>query len=494
MPIIDIPDPCSPCKKEPDPCCEPKPCEPCDPCKAPACPIQLDTTCLIYNKYGQGESKLQNLQLPNGSNGKDIFDKIDQLLGENIPFNFETYDLSCLANQYVIENFQDFVESVSKEICTINEIIQSNYDILFVLISDLEIKVDDINNPEIIDGGSLQILQTDDLEQIIYKLKDGYYILESLIGGLGANPDFSPSNSSSISWIIGGTKGHQPTASVKKSPNPGNALQILANGLFVPPGNNNIQVLGYIPNTKTITLSGGGGQVILPPDKDEQTLSLNNVTKVLTISNGNSVNLSNILPNFIQVPITPNSTNSIQLLANGPANTNITANVKVSACVDNLLSINPDGLCVTPPAIPPPPDEKVRATNGGLISGFLDEKLEGCTNGALTTNIAYNNVTDRVTVCGTINLVPLLTAISASPAALSAFCAMVEGCLCFSFKVRNTGVINQSYDYTDCDGLAVNGTVLAPAEYHEICARSVSPSIGNDPDTIQISNSGYCNV
>lgn len=51
--------------------------------------------------------------------------------------------------------------------------------------------------------------------------------------------------------------------------------------------NQNITIQG-----KVITLSGNGGSVTLPADKDEQTLSL--LGNVLAISNGNSVKLQNL--------------------------------------------------------------------------------------------------------------------------------------------------------------------------------------------------------
>lgn len=473
------PDPCS-CQhtRNCDSCAEPTTCVP-----DTGCPVILDTKCSVYNKFGQ-INNLPFMNMPNGSTLTAILERIDDILSETSPL-FSPYESLCLKFPgFIINDLPSFISTVDDKFCSISTDLNNVNTFLTTEISNLTSAVDTINHPEITDNCGLGILTTDTIKQILLKLKDGFCLLNQNIFS-DNSPSFLPIESSTVRWLLAGNKNHTPTAIVKKSATAGNTVQILSDGLFVPnTGSGLIQNLSFNTGTRDLAISSGN-TVNIPTGNVNQTLSLNTSTKKLSITGGNTVDFAPIIPVFSQTSISPTSTNSIQLLASGTANTNITANAKISSDVGNIVSIHSDGLFAPTPVASP--DEKVKASSAGT-TGTLIEKVEGCVNGSITTVVSYNNIADKLTVCSGINTTTLLTEISSTPALLTALCNMVKGCLCFKFRILNTDVGSTTYSYTGCDGIVHTGLSLGAGSSVDVCG-----TVADSPDTnTYIFNLGYC--
>lgn len=490
MPTINLNTGCSSCEDNSvvvisNPCtCRLPNCETCNPTKDCGCPIKLDTSCVIYNKNGGVQSGLINISYPNGTNLKTILERIDVLLGQNNIFNFDSYDLSCIRALYPINGFGDFASAVSKEICGLKSDLDTINCSLSEQINNFNTLIDTLNHPNFSDTCGLGIGTSDTIKDILIKLKDGYCSLKNTIQSENS-PSFLPINSNSVSWISGGFKGHQPTANVKVSVASGNTLQLLSDGLFVPSSTvpSNTQVLSYNPGTRIISLSGGGGSVTLPPDSDNQNLTFNCSSKVLSISGGTSADLSCLA----ETPNAKIDTNSIQTVLSGTNNRTISSNVKISACSGNLLTIQSDGLCATyaPSLSFATTDEKVMASSTDTNpAGYLDEKIEGGVVGALTTSAAFNTLTNKVKVTTTANIPSLLGALVAD----AGFCAAITACICFKFRLRNTGVSSATYSYVDCSNTSHTGLTIGPGVSIDVCGKSVD-SVSTD---IIFNNLGFC--
>ena len=163
--------------------------------------------------------------------------------------------------------------------------------------------------------------------------------------------------------------GNNLTASVIVSPNAGNALQALANGLFVPAA-----AFTSIQDTTSVdlTLTGGvlSADVIISPNAGNQLQLLANGLYVapstfsLTVTDTNTVDLtlagSNLSANVI---ISPNAGNALQVLPNGlyvspgsyslsDCNNNpLPAGARVLTCpsVTSALNINNQLIVSNPP-------------------------------------------------------------------------------------------------------------------------------------------------
>lgn len=489
MPTINLNPNCDPCIDNSvvvisNPCtCQLPSCHTCnpDPC---GCPIKLDTECVIYNKKGLTQSELINISYPNGTDLKTILDRIDVLLGQNNIFNFDSYDLSCLRALYPINGFGDFATAVSKEICGLKSDLDTINCSLSGQINNFNILIDTLNHPNFSDTCGLGITTSDTIRDILIKLKDGFCSLKNII--LSENsPSFLPINSSSVSWISGGIKGHQPTANVKISTASGNTLQLLSDGLFVPTTSSSLapQILSYNAGTRVISLSGGGGTVTLPPDNDSQNLTFNCTSKILSISGGNTADLSCL----VETPNSKTDTNSIQTVLSGGSNRNISSNVKISTCSGNLLTIQSDGLCATytPPESFSTTDEKLKASSSDANpAGYLDEKVEGAGVGALTTTTVFNALTNKVKISTTADISALLTALAAD----ENFCSAITACICFKFRLVNTGVISATYSYVDCSNVNHTGLTLGAGVSVDVCGKSVDSS---STDMI-FNNLGFC--
>jgi hypothetical protein len=423
--------------------------------------------------------------MPNGSTLTSILEKIDDSFAATSPV-FSPYETTCLNYPgFVINDIPDFLEAVDNQVCTINDNLNILNDSIITKIANLTATVDAINHPNFTDNCGIGILTSDTIKQVLIKLKNAYCAVAANVY-TDNSPTFLPINTPTISWVLSGLKNHTPAASVIKSGQPNNALQILSDGLYVTANSSGtVQIISYNSGTRVVSLSNGGGSFTLPADADAQTLSLNTGTKVLSISGGNSVNLTPVIPTFTQTAISPTNTNSIQISATGTANTNISANAKISSDVGNIISIHSDGLFAPTPT--PSPDEEVKASSAGT-PGTLIEKVEGCTNGATTTSVTYNNITDKITVCAAVSSSGLLAEIAATPALLTALCVMVKSCLCYKFRVLNTTGSPVTYSYTGCDNTVHSGLSLGANAYVDVCGISVTP---NDATTY-VFNLGYC--
>ena len=96
MPTIETNCDCAPCQDPIVPNVN-NTCAPTDPCVVDtSCPVNLDTDCVYYNKFGQSQSYLTNLGLPNGTSLKLILEQIDESLGFLTAYNFPLYTASCI--------------------------------------------------------------------------------------------------------------------------------------------------------------------------------------------------------------------------------------------------------------------------------------------------------------------------------------------------------------------------------------------------------------
>ena len=60
----------------------------CDQCQEPDCNYEVDSGCVVYHPLPTTEpSKLENLGMPNGSTAEEIFEAIDDFLGNSASFS-----------------------------------------------------------------------------------------------------------------------------------------------------------------------------------------------------------------------------------------------------------------------------------------------------------------------------------------------------------------------------------------------------------------------
>ncbi|XAI97407.1 tail fiber protein [Leptolyngbya phage Lbo-JY46] len=351
------------CEEYTTPCSE-------DPCTSQTgCPIPpTDASCIYYNLLNtQG---LSCIGVTAGTNLKVILEKIDEKLCSLVPFDFSSYAISCLNSPTPILTFKNFAEKVASDLCTV----KSNIVNLQNNINILTTTVNNINTPQIIDGCSIGILLTDNIKQILQKIVNKICSLN--VTNVDNSPSIVTTNSNSITFVTSGTKNHNITAAVNISTDSGNNIQSRANGLFVPlPPTAVPQTLSFNPTSRVLGISGGN-TITLPPDLDNQILSLDNINKILSISGGNSVDFTPILSSIAvsQTPITANNTNSINFTASGTANHVISASVRVDNTQPNGLSLNSNGLFVTPETPITKIDSNtliltLSGTNGHIIRG-----------------------------------------------------------------------------------------------------------------------------
>lgn len=174
----------------------------CDPCNTnTGCQIQLDWDCLIYHKSNNQVTQLDCLALTNGATLTQFAEAVDSYICQ---LKVADYNLPCLRADYTINSLKQLAEAIDIEICQIKS---------------------DIDN------------------------------LESLV-----NLPITPVDTQSINLTVSGTNAHTIQADVIVSPQAGNQLSTLVNGLFSAP----------------------------------QTLSVNYTTKELSISDGNTVSLAGL--------------------------------------------------------------------------------------------------------------------------------------------------------------------------------------------------------
>jgi hypothetical protein len=467
--------PCSCVQVEPN-------CSPCD--EAKVCPINLDTSCIFYNLYTD-TSKLTCLALSNGVSLTQILEAIDTKLCQVLP-SIPSYNLPCLRNDYVITNFKQFSEAVDEEFCTMRVELENLINTNKNNISSLSTLVTSIYTPALTDCGTIGLTPGDTIIQVLQKYANKICNIQATCCS-DNSPSIIATNSQSILFTTSGTKNHNITASVQKSNVLGNLLQIFPDGLYcsvsVP---NYTQVLSFNSLANTISLSNGGGSIILNTDLDNQLLSFNCVSKILTISNGNSVNLSCLSGSgsITETPLVAIDTPTINFTTSGTNGHILTGDVLIpgliSSTVNNSISINAGGLYSI--------DEKVKLNSLDATPGYLETKLSGKINSLISTVVSSNNTTNKAEFESVLDVAALLSTISSNPVFLNTFTNLVKSVLCFKFRIKNTNSLSETYSYVDCSGVSYSSLSLSAGASIDICGESANTL----SSFVTINNLGYC--
>jgi hypothetical protein len=192
-------------------------------------------------------------------------------------------------------------------------------------------------------------------------------------------------DTNTVNLTTSGTSQHTLQADVKISAQQGNDLQVLPDGLFVDISaicdevrqcfsGVDTQSIQYIYNPANGQHSAN---VIVSPDPTNQ---------VLILPTGLYVP-----PAPGQTPINPIDTATVDMVAGGPFNTNLSANVKVSSALNNCLTVNPDGLyspCTSETPNTVIDTNTVDLTASGPFNRTIqaDVKVSSAPNNCLTVN------------------------------------------------------------------------------------------------------------
>lgn len=466
-------------------CCKPEvDCEPC--ANSSGCPVNLDTKCVFYNLSSSDPSGLICMNLPNGTSLTDILEEIDTKLCQAFP-DIAAYDLPCLRSSYTILNFQDFAEAVDYQLCYVKSLISSTKTSLEVSIGNLSTLVTSIYTPDITDCGDIGLDPGDTIIEVLQKYADK--ICEIVNECCGDNsPNLNTTNSSTLSFVTSGTKNHNLTGSVKVSSTFGNLITVNPDGLYCTVSIPSMyQTLSYNSGTNTLSISNGNS-VVLGSAPAPQTLTFDCVSMILGISDGNTVDLSCIASGpFVETPLVANDSSSINFTTSGTAGHILTGSVIISPNANNILTNPGNGLYV--PAPTASTDQYVKLNSGDPSAGYLEDKIIGVVNSLISTTVTSNNITHQAEVEAVLDVEELLDTISTTPAYLTAFCNIVKACLCFKFRIINTDVSSQTYEYTDCNGVDHAGLSIGAGSSLEICGTAIDVS---DPTKVTVQNLGYC--
>lgn len=480
---------CTPCTCYQSNPCIPCQADPCDPCAAAqGCPINLSTECVFYNLNSSEATGLTCLNIENGISLKTILEAIDTAICAITPVNILAYTVPCITNSYSVTNFQEYIEAVDQELCVLKLNISNNLTTLTNSIAATNTLVNTIFYPAISDCGTLDLEVGDSIIIVLQKYADAICnILATCC--VDDSPSINATDSSTLNFTTSGTKNHNITAAVKLSAVFGNEIEILPDGLYcsvaIP---DYTQVLSFDSGTNTVSLSNGGGSIVLNPDADAQTLSLNCITKILTISGGNAVDLSCVASGpFVETPLVAVDTATIDFTTSGVSGHILTGSVipagLISATAGNSIVVSAGGLYSAASA-----DTQVKVNAGDPTSGYLEDKITGKINSLITTTVITNGGTYKSEVESVLDVGALLTLIAANPAFLTAICNMVEGCMCYKFRITNGGVGSELYDYVDCSGVSFTGLSLGAGVSVDICGRSANTASTD----ITIQNLGNC--
>lgn len=149
----------------------------------------------------------------------------------------------------------------------------------------------------------------------------------------GSGGSVNPVSSPTVQFVPGMTDGSAFSANVVVSPDEGNALKALANGLYVA-----------FPTTGG---PGTGGTTFDPVVAFATPISMVQVYGI--DANGRIGRASLPATGAAETPNTVTSSTSIQLTATGDLNRALTASVKVSSDANNQLAVRSSGLYVPPP-------------------------------------------------------------------------------------------------------------------------------------------------
>lgn len=296
---------------------------------------QVNTDDVFYNTECNTPQDLTNLNLPSGSNLSTILRKIDYKLGDNLnTVNFNAFNLEYLRTKYSITTIKTFSESVNLEfLYNKNQItaINSGITSLTTSLNSLSDEFADVKYPSITDTANIGFTVNDSINTVLQRIVNKF---NSISGGTINSPSITAINTNSISLLASGTQNHTLSASVKISNNLNNKLQVLADGLYVPPQTAGLQTLAISGNQLSIS----NGNTVAIPVQGLQSLQLSGNS--LTISGGNTITL----PQTVETPLIANTSSSIQFTQSGTSGHTVTANVKTSSNVGNIISILTDGL------------------------------------------------------------------------------------------------------------------------------------------------------
>lgn len=165
------------------------------------------------------------------------------------------------------------------------------------------------------------------------------------------------------------------TGSVNISTASGNALTANSDGLYVPTSTlsistSNTNTLNLVNSANTISgsvnISASSGNFLQSlsdglyvGDMRTYLIAGSNITITGSGSSGSPYVIG--AGGFTNVPLTVNSSPTIQLISSGTAGHTLTANVNVSTSLGNAITVNSDGLFVSQSVVVPYTDAKARA-------------------------------------------------------------------------------------------------------------------------------------
>ena len=152
--------------------------------------------------------------------------------------------------------------------------------------------------------------------------------------GLSETP-LTVSDTASVVLVAGGLSNHTLSANVNISAVAGNAMQVLADGLYVSPG---AETPLTVNDGATIDLvaSGTANHTLTA----EVKISANAGNIVSAVVDG----IYASVPASAQTPITANNSTTINLTASGLDNHTLAADVNISATANNAIGTQPDGI------------------------------------------------------------------------------------------------------------------------------------------------------
>lgn len=406
-------------------------CDNCDSCENDVQKYLVGTEDIYYNKDSCKESKLHLLSLLNGTLLNIILEKIDSYLNMNIGADFSGFSLYCLSEGIDILNLKQFVEAISFKFCHLKLRVDSLEEAHNAFVDDVITEINSQNYLNVSKDCIINIEQGDSLKTILEKIISYLCNLSNCNnnsnGGTINNIDIVDSSSIKKNNI----NSNLLQLSVKISLDLGNAIQLRNNGIYVPlVQGGSYQDLELNGNILRITY---GNSIILPTNY--QSLSFNETTKTLSISNGNSVLLSS--------------------LSNG--NT-VTSDGKVKVNVNDT-------------------------------TGYLIDKINGLNNNDINIVSQANVSGDKINLSGSINYSNLISHIANTLALLTQLVNAIKLLInCFKYKIINNDTVINTYSYTQCDGTNISNINLGIGSSVEICALSVSVSSLN----VSISIIGNC--
>lgn len=124
----------------------------------------IDSACVIY-----GSSALGTIGIATGDSVEVSLQKVDNYLAATTPNGFPTYNYSCLANSVSINTQQQFVETISDKVCTIDTNVNTLLDTTFPAYqATINTQVAAISNPAIT-CSIANVTTSDNLQSILNK-------------------------------------------------------------------------------------------------------------------------------------------------------------------------------------------------------------------------------------------------------------------------------------------------------------------------------------